>query len=231
MEMYRKSPYYKPQPLVKKEQEMRKESIVKTLEVTSLKGCQTAVTFYDSRSSYYKHLFNHVYALCEEAYKIGHGLSTYDNVGPRLMRFESISKDELEYLRGELESILGKNYFDLSQPSDLSSMDGEYESDSFKSDEQVEIPTEKKSTEREAEEQDKKEGNTEMKRNQTSPMNFSISSAEKTLLKIPLHLNRSPQCKRAGSPLLSPPHKVAVLAVPPTVKVVLKEKKLEICPL
>ena len=113
------------------------------LEVTSLKGCQTAVTFDDSRLSYYKHLFNHVYALCEEAYKIGHSLSTYDNVVPRLMQFELISKDELEYLRGKLESILGENYFDLSQPSDLSSMDGEYESDSFKSDEQVEIPREK----------------------------------------------------------------------------------------
>ena len=101
---------------------------------------------------------------------------------------------------------------------------------SFKSDEQVEIPTEKKSTEREAEEQDKKEGNTEMKRNQTSPMNLSIPSAEKTLPKIPLHLDRSPQHKCAGSPLLSPPHKVAVLPVPLTVKVVPKEKKPEICP-
>ena len=125
MELYRKLPYYKPQPLVKKEQEMQKESIVKTLEVTALKGCQTPVTFYDSRSSYYKHLFNHVYALSEEAYKKGHGLSTYDNVVPRLMQFESISKDELEYLQGELESILGENYFDLSQPLDLSSTDGE----------------------------------------------------------------------------------------------------------
>ena len=227
MELYRKLPYYKPQPLVKKEQEMQKESVVKTLEVTALKGCQTPVTFYDSRSSYYKHLFNHVYALCEEAYKKGHGLSTYDNVVPRLMRFESISKDELEYLRGELESILGENYF---QPSDLSSTDGEYKSDSFKSDEQVEIHTAKKSTEIEPEEQDKKEGNAEMKRNQTSPINLSIPSIEKTLLQIPLRLDRSPQRKHAGSPLLSPPSKVAVLAVPPTVKVVLKEKKMEICP-
>ena len=106
MELYRKSPYYKPQPLVKKEQEMRKESIVKTLEVTALKGCQTPVTFYDSHLSYYKHLFNHVYALCEEAYKIGHGLSTYDNVVPRLMQFESISKDELEYLGGNWNLFL-----------------------------------------------------------------------------------------------------------------------------
>ena len=70
-----------------------------------------------------------MYALCEEAYKIGHGLSAYDNVVPRLMRFELISNDELEYLWGELESILAENYFDLSQPSDLSSMDGEYESE------------------------------------------------------------------------------------------------------
>ena len=230
MELYRKSPYYKPQPLVKKEQEMRKESIVKTLEVTPLKGCQTPVSFYDSHLSYYKHLFNHVYALCEEAYKKGHGLSTYDNVVPRLMQFESISKDELEYLRGELESILGENYFDLSQPSDLSSTDGEYESDSFKSDKQVEIHTAKKSTEIEPEEQDKKEGNAEMKRNQTSPINLSIPSIEKTLLQIPLLLDHSPQRKHAGSPLLSPPRKVAVLAVPPTVKVVPKEKKTEICP-
>ena len=112
----------------------------------------------------------------------------------------------------------------------MSSTDGEYESDSFKSDEQVEIPMVKKSTEIEAEEQDKKEGNAEMKRNQTSPMNLSIPSTEKTLPKIPLHLDHSPQCKHAGSPLLSPPCKVAVLAVPPTVKVVPKEKKLEICP-
>ena len=69
-----------------------------------------------------------------------------------------------------------------------------------------------------------------MKRNQTSPINLSIPSVEKTLLQIPLRLDRSPQHKHAGSPLLSPPCKVAVLAVPPTVKVVPKEKKMEICP-
>ena len=208
---------------------MQKESIVKTLEVTSLKGCQAAVTFYDSRSSYYKHLFNHVYALCEEAYKIGHCLSMYDNIVPRLMQFESISKDELEYLRGELESILGENYFDLSQPSDLSSMDGEYETDSFKSDDQVKISAEKMSTGTQEEEEEKKEISTEMKRNQTFPINLSIATEEKTFPNIPVDLNPSPQCKCPGSPILLPPRKVAVLAVPPTVKVVPKEKKPEIC--
>ena len=49
----------------------------------------------------------------------------------------SLFLNELEYLRGELESILGENYFDLSEVSDLSSTDGEYDSDNFKNDDQM----------------------------------------------------------------------------------------------
>ena len=43
----------------------------------------------------------------------------------------------------------------------------------------MEIHTAKKTTEIEPGEQDKKEGNAEMKRNQTSPINLSIPSVEK----------------------------------------------------
>ena len=110
----------------------------------------------------------------------------------------------------------------------MSSTDGEYETDSFKSEDQVKMAAEKMINETEQEKQENKEKNSEIKRNQSSPINLSLPAGEKTIPNISVQLNPSPQCKHPGSPILLPPHKVAVLAVPPTVKVVPKEKKLDI---
>ena len=82
-------------------------------------------TFYNSQSSYYRHLFNHVYNLTAEAQRLKMDIS---HLTPGVLKFVPIEKDDLLYLRGQLEAILGENYFDASDRSDIeSTSDGESE--------------------------------------------------------------------------------------------------------
>ena len=112
MHLYKKSPFYQPQP-------ERCHAVNKTLAASASKGS----FFYDSRSSYYKHLFSQVFELTSVAKKLGIDISHLSHLTSLVLSFMSIEKDKLLYLRTQLESILGENYFDESDTADCSDME------------------------------------------------------------------------------------------------------------
>ena len=117
MKLYWKSTNFRPDP-------ERIATVGKTLKLSASKG----PTFYNSRSSYYRHLFNHVYNLTGEAQRLKMDISHISHLTPRVLKFVPIEKDDLLYLRGQLKAILGENYFDASDRSDMeSTTDGESE--------------------------------------------------------------------------------------------------------
>ena len=112
LHMYRKSQFYQPQPECH-------HAVNKTLAASACKGS----SFYNSHSSYYKHLFNHIFELTSAAKKLGIDISHLAHLTGPVLSFMSIEKDKLIYLRTQLERILGENYFDESDTADRSDME------------------------------------------------------------------------------------------------------------
>ena len=79
----------------------------------------TGPEIFNSRLSYYKHLYHHVYSLCEDARQYGHKTPHLDKYINKIFTWQPMSKDDLSYVRTEMEGILGDNYFDSSEHSDL----------------------------------------------------------------------------------------------------------------
>ena len=103
MELYRKSSNFRPNP-------ERIATVGKTLKLSASKG----PTFYNSQSSYCRHLFNHVYNLTAEAQRLKMDILHISHLTPWVLKFVPIEKDDLLYLCSQLEAILGENYFDAS---------------------------------------------------------------------------------------------------------------------
>ena len=110
MELYWKSSNFRPNP-------ERLATVGKTLKLSASKG----PAFYKSRFSYYRYLFNHVYNLTAKAQRLKLDILHISHLTPPVLKFVPIEKDDLLYLHGQLEAILGENYFDASDRSDMES--------------------------------------------------------------------------------------------------------------
>ena len=120
MSKYKKSPYYKhykPQPRLERPKH-RSDSSAITKTLSAGMGASKGPTFYNSRSPYYRRLFMHVFSLLEEARQLKIDTSHIDHIASCVLQFKNVEKDKLVFLRTQLETTLGENYFDAECGSD-----------------------------------------------------------------------------------------------------------------
>ena len=74
---------------------------------------------FDTTSSYYRHLYHHVYLLCERAKVMKLKVSYLEKYTSRILKFKWVSKDDLSYVHTKMEGILGDDYIEELSRSDL----------------------------------------------------------------------------------------------------------------